>query len=90
MHLGNEELLKDIRTIWSNPLLVNRAGRKLEDIEVDIENGTVDLVPVGVWSLANLDFPERLKAGAILNEPDTETFFGAGSKGYTDYPTLKD
>lgn len=37
MHLGNDELLQDIRSLWTNPLLVNRAGRGLENISVDIE-----------------------------------------------------
>ncbi|OKQ00326.1 alkene reductase [Paenibacillus sp. P46E] len=90
MHLGNEELLKDIRAIWTNPLLVNRAGRALEDLSIDLEHGLADMVPVGAWSLANPDLVERLKAGAPLNEADPTTFFGIGSKGYTDYPTLKE
>ncbi|WP_342424007.1 alkene reductase [Paenibacillus sp. FSL E2-0178] len=90
MHLGNDELLQDIRSLWTNPLLVNRAGRGLENISVDIESGLADLAPVGVWSLANPDFVERLKAGAPLNEADPATFYGSGSKGYTDYPTLKE
>lgn len=90
MHLGNDELLQDIRSLWTNPLLVNRAGRGLENIGVDIESGLADLAPVGVWSLANPDFVERLKAGAPLNEADPATFYAGGSKGYTDYPTLKE
>lgn len=90
MHLGNEELLQDIRSLWKNPLLVNRAGRGLENIGVDIESGLADLAPIGVWSLANPDFVERLKTGAPLNEADPATFYGSGSKGYTDYPTLKE
>lgn len=45
------------------------------------------MVPVEAWSLANSDLVERLKEGAPLNEADPTTFFGAGSKGYTDYPT---
>jgi N-ethylmaleimide reductase len=90
MHLGNEALLREIRSIWKNPLLVNRAGRSLEDISLDIDNNLADLVPVGVWSLANPDLVERLKAGAPLNAPDPTTFFGLESKGYTDYPTLKE
>ncbi|MNW68494.1 N-ethylmaleimide reductase [compost metagenome] len=48
------------------------------------------MVPVGAWSLANPDLVERLKSGAPLNEADPTTFFGIGSKGYTDYPTLKE
>lgn len=89
MHLGNEELLKDIRSIWPNPLLVNRAGRTLENISTDLDNGLADLVPVGVWALANPDLVERLQIGAPLNEANPATFFGGGSEGYTDYPTLK-
>ncbi|WP_431090614.1 alkene reductase [Paenibacillus sp. 8b26] len=90
MHLGNEKLLQDIRSIWTNPLLVNRAGRALEDLSVDIDSGLADLVPVGVWSLANPDLVERLQKGAPLNEADPTTFFGLGSKGYTDYPTMEE
>ena len=90
MHLGNEELLRDIRSLWTNPLLVNRAGRALEDLSADIDNGLADLVPVGVWSLANPDLVERLQKGAPLNEADPATFFGHGSKGYTDYPTMNE
>ncbi|AOK88329.1 hypothetical protein ABEW24_01975 [Paenibacillus jamilae] len=90
MHLGNEKLLQDIRSIWTNPLLVNRAGRALEDLSLDIESGLADLVPVGVWSLANPDLVERLQKGAQLNEADQSTFFGLGSKGYTDYPTMEE
>ncbi|MDP4098797.1 alkene reductase [Paenibacillus sp. P96] len=90
MHLGNEQLLQDIRSIWTNPLLVNRAGRALEDLSIDIDDGLADVVPVGVWSLANPDLVERLKKGAPLNEADPTTFFGLGSKGYTDYPTLEE
>ncbi|WP_336760245.1 alkene reductase [Paenibacillus sp. USHLN196] len=89
MHLGNEKLLQDIRTSWTNALLVNRAGRAIDDISVDIDSGTADLVPVGVWSLANPDFVERLKVGFPLNEVDRNTLYaGTGSKGYTDYPTM--
>ncbi|MNI73786.1 N-ethylmaleimide reductase [compost metagenome] len=90
MHLGNEKLLLDIRSLWTNPLLVNRAGRALEDLSVDLDSGIADIVPVGAWSLANPDLVERLKSGAPLNEADPKTFFATGSKGYTDYPTLKE
>lgn len=91
MHLGNEALLREIRSLWPNPLLVNRAGRALEDLSVDLDNGLADVVPVGVWSLANPDFVERLKVGFPLNEVDRVTlYFGNGSEGYTDYPTMKE
>jgi hypothetical protein len=31
----------------------------------------------------------RLKNGAQLNEPDRNTFYAGGEKGYIDYPFLK-
>lgn len=89
MHFGNDEFLREIRSLWPHALLVNRSGRPLEDIDVDIEAGIAEVAPIGAWALANPDFVERLKRGAPLNEPDRMTFFGGDSKGYTDYPTLE-
>jgi N-ethylmaleimide reductase len=45
-------------------------------------------VAFGTSFLANPDLPERIKAGAALNTPDSNTFYTPGPKGYTDYPTL--
>ena len=90
MHLGNDEFLREVRETWPNALLVNRMGRTLEDISADIEAELADIAPVGAWVLANPDFVDRLKKGAQLNEPDRTSFFGGGTKGYTDYPTLKE
>jgi 2,4-dienoyl-CoA reductase-like NADH-dependent reductase (Old Yellow Enzyme family) len=39
--------------------------------------------------IANPDLPARIKTGAPLNEPDPETFYGGGAKGYVDYPALQ-
>ena len=47
-----------------------------------------DAIVVGRPFLANPDLSDRWKQGAELNEPDTDTFYGGGAKGYTDYPTL--
>lgn len=88
MHVGNELLLKEVRQIWSNPLLVNRAGRPLEQLTTDLDNDLADMVPVGGWALANPDFVERIKNNAPLNEADRNTFYGGGAEGYTDYPFL--
>ncbi|MFD2700766.1 alkene reductase [Paenibacillus shunpengii] len=91
MHLGNEKLLREIRSIWTNSLLVNRAGRALEDISVDLDNGVADVVPVGIWSLANPDLVDRLKNGYPLNDVEPNTLYaGNGSLGYTDYPSMEE
>jgi N-ethylmaleimide reductase len=38
--------------------------------------------------IANPDLVERLRTNASLSKPDPTTFYGVGSKGYTDYPAL--
>jgi N-ethylmaleimide reductase len=47
-----------------------------------------DLIAFGKLFIANPDLVERFKRGAPLNAPDKATFYGGGSKGYTDYPAL--
>ncbi|UAX97597.1 alkene reductase [Ensifer adhaerens] len=89
VHSGNEELLRDIRALWPNTLLVIRPNRPIEDIGMDVEAGLADVVPVGRWALANPDFVERLRRSAPLNTADHTTFYGGGAEGYTDYPTLE-
>lgn len=88
-HFGNERLLADLRARWSQKLLVLRSNRPLDAIASDLDSGIADIVPVGRWGLANPDFVERLKTGALLNEPDPSTFYSGGAKGYIDYPTLQ-
>ncbi len=88
MHLGDESILRKIRSVWSNPFLVNRAGRQIEDISNDIDNNIADMAPIGAWALANPDIVECLKKDAPLNEPDRTTFYGGDEKGYIDYPFL--
>ena len=48
-----------------------------------------DAVAFGVPYLANPDLVVRLEQDAPLNTPDSDTFYGGGAKGYTDYPTLE-
>jgi len=88
-YFRDEELLHDIRDLWSKPLLLTRAGRTLEQLGADVESGLADVAPVATWALANPDFIHRLRIGADLNEADKSTFYGGGAAGYTDYPTLQ-
>ncbi|MGU9992886.1 alkene reductase [Bordetella avium] len=55
-----------------------------------LDNGAADLVAFGRPFIANPDLVERLRAGAPLNTPDKNTFYGGGEHGYTDYPALAD
>ena len=85
---GNEPLLRDIRSLWKQPLVLNRPGRPREKIGADIASGLADLESYAQMVLANPDFVARLKANAPMNTADRATFFGGDAKGYTDYPAL--
>jgi 2,4-dienoyl-CoA reductase-like NADH-dependent reductase (Old Yellow Enzyme family) len=85
---NNDPLLADLRKLWSGKLIVNRPGRPREKIGADIASGLADLEAYGQMILANPDFVERLKSGAVFNEADRATFFGGDARGYTDYPAL--
>ncbi|WLW50335.1 alkene reductase [Streptomyces sp. YU58] len=87
-HGGDDELLRTLRELWPNTLLLNRAGTDIATRAKDIEDGLADIVTVGVMALANPDLVERVRTGAPLNTPDPATFYGGGEAGYTDYPTL--
>ncbi|MDQ0206622.1 alkene reductase [Alkalicoccobacillus murimartini] len=88
MHFGNEPLLKEVRQLWTQPLIVNRMGRPLDQLSVDIDNNLADVASVGIWALANPDFVDRLTKDEPLNDPDPTTLYVGGEKGYTDYPFL--
>lgn len=88
MHLGNDALLNDIRESWHQALIVNRPGRPLAEIGLDIEAGRADLESYGQFVLSTPDFIERLQTGAAMNAPDKGTYYGGGAEGYVDYPVL--
>lgn len=52
-------------------------------------SGDADAIGFARLFLANPDLPERLAAGAALNAPDRETFYGGDDVGYLDYPSLE-
>lgn len=88
MHLGNDDLLQDIRQLWKQSLILNRPGRLREQIGDDVASDLADLEAYGQMILANPDFVERLQANAPFNEADRSTFFGGTEKGFIDYPAL--
>ncbi|MEO8618006.1 MAG: alkene reductase [Sphingomicrobium sp.] len=53
-----------------------------------IADGSADFIAFGRTFIANPDLVERLRTEAPLNRWDADTFYSAGPKGYTDYPTL--
>jgi 2,4-dienoyl-CoA reductase-like NADH-dependent reductase (Old Yellow Enzyme family) len=63
-------------------------GQTLASANQVLAAGEADAVAWGKLFIANPDLPRRLQTGAVLNPPDTTTFYGGTAKGYTDYPTL--
>jgi 2,4-dienoyl-CoA reductase-like NADH-dependent reductase (Old Yellow Enzyme family) len=64
----------------ANQALTQPAAEKL------IENGEADAAAWGQQFIANPDLVKRFAEGLPLNEPDSDTFYGGGPAGYTDYP----
>jgi len=88
MHVGTDSLLQELHNLWDGNFILNRPGRKREEIGKDIESGLASLESYGQMILANPDFVERIKTHSPLNEADHNSFYGGTEKGYTDYPFL--
>ncbi len=84
-------VLEQIRNGWKGTIVANEGFTEEWDVDgADrlVADGTIDLVAYGRRFLANPDLPTRLRIGAELNEPDQDTFYTGGEKGYVDYPAL--
>ncbi|ETI59910.1 alkene reductase [Marinomonas profundimaris] len=75
------------REAYQGHLMVNM-GYGPEEANQVIANGQADSVAFGTGILANPDFVERVKKGAELNQPNSDTFYTPGAEGYTDYPFM--
>lgn len=83
-----QEVAKHFRKTYNGAIIINRAFTK-ETANQVLNAGDADLVSFGVPFLANPDLVERFRTDAPLNTPDQNTFYTAGKKGYTDYPTIR-
>lgn len=61
-----------------------------EDAQRELALDYVDAVVVGRQLIANPDLVRRWQEDLVLNEPDQDTFYMGGERGYTDYPTAAD
>jgi N-ethylmaleimide reductase len=85
------ELVQDLRRRFGGPLMANTGfatPTERDEAIGYVESGHADVVAVGRAVIANPDLVERWVGGHPENAPDGSTFYGAGAKGYTDYPTL--
>jgi N-ethylmaleimide reductase len=85
------DLVQGLRTRFGGHLMVNDGFGVVttrEDAEALVANGAADSVAVGRMVIANPDLVERWQGGHPENEPDQDTFYAGGARGYTDYPFL--
>ena len=77
-----------IRDAFGGTIIIS-GGYDDERAEADLQAGLGHLVAFGRPFLANPDLVTRFREGAPLNDPDPDTFYTPGPKGYTDYPRLE-
>ncbi len=87
--LQQADVVTIARENYKGHLMVNM-GYSAEEAAETIANKMADSVAFGTAFLANPDLPDRIKAGAVLNTPDQDTFYTSGAEGYTDYPFMID
>ncbi|WOI54712.1 alkene reductase [Parvularcula sp. LCG005] len=86
---SEEALLTRLQAHWNGPFISN-GGYGADDGASTIGKGRADAIAYGRPYIANPDLAERFAAGASLNTPDQDTFYGGGAHGYTDYPFMNE
>jgi 2,4-dienoyl-CoA reductase-like NADH-dependent reductase (Old Yellow Enzyme family) len=87
-HHGNDSIGAALKQAFGGVYVANEQFT-VAQAEAAITAGAADAVAFGVKFIANPDLPARIKTAAPLNEPDPDTFYGGGAKGYVDYPVLQ-
>jgi 2,4-dienoyl-CoA reductase-like NADH-dependent reductase (Old Yellow Enzyme family) len=86
-HQANDSIGAALKEAFGGVYVANEQFT-VAQAEEAITEGAADAVAFGVKFIANPDLPARIKTGALLNEPDPETFYVGGAKGYVDYADL--
>lgn len=68
--------------------MIAAGGFDSKRAEQVLEKGYADAIAFGRHFISTPDLVYRLVNGIAPNEYDRSTFYGGGSKGYTDYPTI--
>jgi 2,4-dienoyl-CoA reductase-like NADH-dependent reductase (Old Yellow Enzyme family) len=85
---GNDSIGAALKQAFGGVYVANEQFT-VAQAEAAITEGAADAVAFGVKFIANPDLPARIKTAAPLNEPDPDTFYSGGAKGYVDYPVLQ-
>jgi len=80
-----EALYRKIRSTFRGALILSGGYDRVRANE-DLAAGHCDLVAFGRPFISNPRLVTKLQAAASLRDPDANTFYTPGEKGYTDYP----
>ncbi len=83
------QILQDVKPHFQGSVIVN-GGITPAEAERMVVEGSVDAVAFGRLFIANPDLAARIQMNAGVNAFISETAYGGGAHGYTDYPALKD
>jgi N-ethylmaleimide reductase len=87
-HQANDSIGAALKQAFRGAYVANEQFT-VAQAEAAVTEGKTAAVAFGVKFIANPDLPARIKTAAPLNEPDPDTFYGGGAKGYVDYPALQ-
>jgi 2,4-dienoyl-CoA reductase-like NADH-dependent reductase (Old Yellow Enzyme family) len=84
---GEDSLGPQLKAQFGGAYIANEAYTP-ESAEQALVAGTADAVAFAKLFICNPDLPHRIRSAAPLNALDTQTMYGSGAHGYTDYPAL--
>jgi len=87
--LMGDGMFRHFRPIFRGALIAN-VGMTAERGNRLIADGLADMIAFGRPYIANPDLAQRLATGAPLAEVDWETVYASGTRGYSDYPPLRE
>jgi len=87
--LGEPErtVLPLYREIYDGRLISCGGHSRVSALQM-IDSGYADMVAFGKPFISNPDLVDRLKSGNEPTEPDKDTFYHGGPRGYVDYPAM--
>lgn len=85
--IGEDNLATKLKQAFGGNYIINQ-NLSQADANLAIKQGYADAAAWGQLFIANPDLVTRFLNNTELNQANPETFYTAGSKGYTDYPAL--
>lgn len=81
------DVITPARAAFKGALIGNMGYTPAEAADA-VAAGTLAAVAFGHHFISNPDLVAKVAAGVALAEPDQQTFYSPGPRGYNDYPTL--